>query len=175
MFPSFSIPPCHTEPEAALISEVFTETAKNTFFPSGMHQMIYQVSDFSGKVSPRVDHKIVFVICHSSHIWLPPSPAPPLFFVQKKRQKIPTGRTMFAPDHTLTSSLCVSASFTDTKTFNASLLTTCTWLKSQHTVLWSRSLLQFCFIAVTMDFCPSGLLKATENKGNVLQGTMVLW
>lgn len=37
------------------------------------------------------------------------------------------------------------------------------------------SLLQFCFIAVTMDFCPFGLLKATENKGNVLQKTVVLW
>lgn len=81
----------------------------------------------------------------------------------------------FAPDHTLTSSLSVSASPTDTKNFNASLLTTCTWLKSQYTVLWSCSLLNFCFIVVTMAFCPSGLLKAIENKGNVLQGTTELW
>lgn len=36
------------------------------FFPFGMHQMMYQVSDISAKVSPRVDHKIFFVICHSS-------------------------------------------------------------------------------------------------------------
>lgn len=52
-----------------------------------MHQMMYQVSDFSAKVSPSVDHKIFFVICHSSNIWLPPSPAPPLFFVRKKKKK----------------------------------------------------------------------------------------
>lgn len=81
----------------------------------------------------------------------------------------------FAPDHTLTSSLSVSVSPTDTKNFNAFLLTTCTRLKSQYTVLWSCSLLNFCFIVVTTAFCPSGLLKAIENKGNLLQGTAVLW
>lgn len=69
----------------------------------------------------------------------------------------PTGRTMFAPDHTLTSSLCVSASSADTKTFNASLLTTCTWLKSQHTILWSLlcysfASLQWQWISVPLDY-----------------------
>lgn len=62
----------------------YRKLPRTHFFPSGMHQMMYQVWDFSAKVSPRVDHRIFFVICHSSHIWLSPSSAPPLFFVKKQ-------------------------------------------------------------------------------------------
>lgn len=136
-----------------------------------MHQMMYQVSDISAKVSSSVYHKSSLL--YVTHLMFD-YPLPLLlhyFLWKKKKQKQskqkknpkneqtekPTGRTMFAPDHTLTSSLCVSASSADTKTFNASLLTTCTWLKSQHTILWSLlcysfASLQWQWISVPLDY-----------------------
>lgn len=116
------------------------------------------------------DQDLCYMSLFSSHFWLPYSFAPPSSFRQEHLLE-----QCFAPDHTLTSSLafCLCVSYRQ-KNLNAFLLTVCTCWKSQCMELWSYSLLNFCFTVVTMAFCPSGLFKATENKVNVLQGTMVL-
>lgn len=111
------------EPEATLISEVFTQTAKNTFFP-----LWNEPDDVSGvRFFCQSFHKggSQNLLCYTSLIsyLTTPFPCSPAILCVKKHL---LEEQRFAPDDSLTSSLSVSVSPTDTKNFNAFLLTTCT-------------------------------------------------
>lgn len=117
------------------------------FSPTGMHQMMYRYQILLLKFPQRwiteFSEMKSFAICYCSHLILTTSfPTSPPFFVQKT----PPGRTVLCTwSHSDVFTSFLSLHLLQTKVFRAFLLTACTCLNPQYTVLWSYPLLHFLF------------------------------